>query len=205
MGIRSLAGLMTVALLAAALAPTGAAAAEKAAEMTVVDITQRPGLKSTELEVFGLRLGMPKKAVLSHLEQEDMLWGYYDGYLLTEKKFSDIIYVFDRTNYEAVGAALLRMNFDAEERVSNITLYPAMGKHLAGQSKRLVDQDVLEPKVRRSLLGKAARVESEELPIIDLKLDIFHYPARGFQIRHKHSYSKRTDEVYFSLVPPSSP
>jgi hypothetical protein len=148
---------------------------------------------------------MTKAVVLSHLEKGDLLWGYFNGYLLTDKKFSDIVYVFDRTDQNAVGSALLRMNFNSEGRLDAIILYPSMRKHLAGDSKRLVDQEVLEPKARRALLGEGSRMESEELPIIDLKLDIFHYSERGFQIRHKHSYSKRTDEVYFSLVPPGPP
>ena len=80
-----------------------------------------------------------------------------------------------------------------------------MGRYLVGESKLLVDQEVLEPSVRRRLLGRADKVESQDLPIIDLKLDIYNYWARGFQIRHKHSYSKRTDEVYFSLIPPKNP
>lgn len=104
-----------------------------------------------------------------------------------------------------MGGALLRLKFDSERRLATITLYPAMGNYLVGRSKWLVDQEVLEPTVRRQLLGRADNVESQELPIIDLKLDIFHYRARGFQIRHKHSYSKRTDEVYFSLLPPQAP
>ncbi len=206
MSNRVLARLLTASLLTAALGAAGLApAAEGPVEMTVVDITKRPELKSSDCAVFGLRLGMPRESVLRRLEEQDLLWGYYNGYLLTDKKFSDIVYVFDRTGQEAVGSALLRMNFNSEEKLEAITLYPAMAKHLAGESKRLVDQEVLEPSVRRALLGKGARVESEELPIIDLKLDIFLYSSRGFQVRHKHSYSKRTDEVYFSLVPPRPP
>jgi hypothetical protein len=205
MGLRPLVGL-AVAVLLASVPPHPAQAAEGGAvELTVVDITPRPALTSSQVTVFGLQLGMPKKAVLEHLGQKDMLWGYYNGYLLTEKKFSDIIYVFDRLSSEAVGGALLRLSFDTERRLTAITLYPAMGKYLVGQSKRLVDQEVLEASVRRQLLGRADKVDSQELPIIDLKLDIFHYRARGFQIRHKHSYSKRTDEIYFSLLPPQAP
>lgn len=198
-------GLCLPLALAAALllaAPAAPAAAAEPAEMTQVDITERPDIKSSECSVFGLRLGMAKEEVLENLDSRNLLWGYFNGYLLTEKKFTDIVYVFDRTGEEAVGSALLRMNFNGQGRLDNITLYPAMARHLAGLSKRLVDQEVLEPEVRKAMLGELSRVESEELPIIDLKLDIFHYRARGFQVRHKHSYSKRTDEVYFSLVPP---
>jgi hypothetical protein len=201
-----LTGLATAFLLAAGPLATGLpAAAVERLEMTAVDITGRPEIRSSDCSVFGLRLGMAKEEVLSRLKEKDLLWGYFNGYLLTDKKFSDIVYVFDRTEQEAVGSALMRMNFNDESRLDSLTLYPAMSRHLADASKRLVDQDILEPEVRRKLLGEPSRIESEELPIIDLKLDIFHYPAKGFQIRHKHSYSKRTDEVYFNLVPPRPP
>ncbi|MFQ6672242.1 MAG: hypothetical protein ACE5KY_02990 [Candidatus Tectimicrobiota bacterium] len=205
MDLRPFAALAVAGLLAAAPVPRAHATAEDIAELTAVDITQRPTLTSSRCAVFGVRLGMSKEAVLKHIGSKDLLWGYYNGYLLTEKKFSNIIYVYDRLSSEAVGGALFRLRFDPDGRLDAITLYPAMGKYLVGESKRLVDQEVLEPTVRRRLLGPADQVESEELPIIDLKLDIFHYRARGFQIRHKHSYSKRTDEVYFSLLPPQAP
>ncbi|MEE9304688.1 MAG: hypothetical protein V3U77_00350 [bacterium] len=205
MGLRTLVGLAVAVMLAAAPLHRASAAEAGFVELTAVDITPRSALTSSQLTVFGLRLGMPKEAVLEHLGQKDLLWGYYNGYLLTEKKYTDIIYVYDRLSSEAVGGALLRLKFDSERRLATITLYPAMGNYLVGRSKWLVDQEVLEPTVRRQLLGRADNVESQELPIIDLKLDIFHYRARGFQIRHKHSYSKRTDEVYFSLLPPQAP
>lgn len=201
MSFRPLAAFAAALLVAASTS----LAAAGAVEMTQADITALPAIKSSECTVFGLALGMTKESVLKHLDEKNLLWGYYDGYLLTEKKFADIVYVFDRTEREAVGGALFRIKFDGESKASAITLYPAMAKHLAGKSSSLVDQDVLVPSVRKSLLGEPSEVESEELPIIDLKLDIFHYAQRGFQIRHKHSYSKRTDEVYFSLVPPRAP
>lgn len=200
MNLRSLAASAAALMLAA-----GVSLAAGAVEMTEADITTRPGIKSSECTVFGLELGMTKDSVLKLLNEKNLLWGYYNGYLLTEKKFTDIVYVFDRTEQQAVGGALFRVNFDGESKASAITLYPAMAKHLPGGSSRLVDQDVLQPSARKALLGEPSEVESEELPIIDLKLDIFHYTQRGFQIRHKHSYSKRTDEVYFSLVPPRAP
>ncbi len=198
--------LLSAGLLAASPLPAGAAsAAETTAEMTSVDITKRPDITSSDCTVFGIRLGMTKEKVLYQLEEKNLLWGYYNGYLLTDKKFSNIVYVFDRTEEDAVGSALIRMNFNREGTLDAIILYPSMRKHLAGESKRLVDQEVLERRTRRVLLGEKERVESEDLPIIDLKLDIFHYDERGFQVRHKHSYSKRTDEIYFSLVPPKTP
>lgn len=205
MGLRSLAPLAAAVLLAFAPVLPASSAEGGVAELTSVDITQRPALTSATCAVFGIRLGMKREAVLKRLGEKDLLWGYYNGYLLTEKKFSDIVYVYDRLSSEAVGGALLRLKFNNDGRLASITLYPAMGKYLVGESKLLVDQEVLEPSVRRRLLGRADRVESQDLPIIDLKLDIFHYQARGFQIRHKHSYSKRTDEVYFSLIPPKNP
>ena len=205
MGLRSLAPLAAAVLLAVAPVLPASSAEGGVAELTVVDITQRPALTSATCAVFGIRLGVKREDVLKRLGEKDLLWGYYNGYLLTEKKFSDIIYVYDRLSSEAVGGALLRLKFDTGGRIASIILYPAMSKYLVGESKLLVDQEVLEPSVRRRLLGRADKVESQELPIIDLKLDIFHYRARGYQIRHKHSYSKRTDEVYFSLIPPKNP
>jgi hypothetical protein len=205
MALRPLTGLAVAVLLATVPVPGAQATEEGFIELTAVDFTPRPALTSSRFTVFGLRLGMPREAVLEHLGKMDLLWGYYNGYLLTEKKFTDIIYVYNRLSSEAVGGALVRLKFDSKRRLAAITLYPAMANHLVGQSKRLVDQDVLEPTVRRQLLGREDKVESHELPIIDLKLDIFHYRARGFQIRHRHSYSKRTDEVYFSLIPPETP
>lgn len=190
-----------VALAALLACPVLTWAAAGPAELTAFDLATRPEVTSSDLTVFGLKLGMTKEAVLGHLEEKNLLWGYYNGYLLTDKKFADIVYVFDRTDQGALGSALLRMNFSQNGMLEAITLYPAMAKHLVGESVKLVDQEVLEPSVRRRLLGGDGTKESEELPIIDLKLDIFHYMERGFQVRHKHSYSKRTDEVYFSIVP----
>jgi hypothetical protein len=193
-------GLLSLLLV---MALSTSPAASQATEVTAKDITKDPALKSTDCSVFGIRLGMSREEVTGLLQETDFLWGYYNGYLLTEKKFSDIVYVYDRTGSGAVGSALLRLAFSPEGSLESITLYPGMSRYLAGESKKLVDQEILEPAVRRRLLGEPRRVEAQKLPIIDLKLDIFYFPARGFQIRHKHSYSRRTDEVYFSLVLPS--
>ena len=205
MGLRPFAPLAVAVILALAPVLPASSAEGGFAELTVVDIIQSPTLTSSHCAVFGIGLGMKREAILKRLGEKDLLWGYYNGYLLTEKKFSDLIYVYDRLSSEAVGGALLRLKFNNDGRIASIILYPAMGRYLVGESKLLVDQEVLEPSVRRRLLGRADKVESQDLPIIDLKLDIYNYRARGFQIRHKHSYSKRTDEVYFSLIPPKNP
>ncbi|MFL5728589.1 MAG: hypothetical protein ACJ75J_03785 [Cytophagaceae bacterium] len=169
-------------------------------EITTTDITLNPNLKSDQISVFGIKLGMSKADVNKLLKDNSRLYYYVDEKHTTQ---DHRIYVYDKDEQgEKKNCILYLIWADNSNKLTTITFFENFAPYLKGTTAALLTFDPLDPdsKISKDYLGKpdSSKV-TLDVAIIHLKHTTYYYKAKGIQFTLKESDGEKTSVFQFYL------
>jgi len=135
-----------VLVLASGAQPSNQDASVSGTEITKSDFTRLVAIRSTDLSVFGVKLGDSLSAAKASVERY--------GLKLVPAHFADAFSVYEKDGH----AELIGLRTE-EQRIVKIALFDGMAKYLAGESRLLMGDEATRPDspVRLRLLGREDR------------------------------------------------
>ncbi len=169
--------------------------------MRQVDITTDKDFKSTQVAIFGLKLGLTVKQAEQIWNANDSLVAKYDN--LTSDG-STRYYIYDKNSAgEAQNCLIYAIWNKGDTTLARITFFTEMYKYLKGKTRRMLSFDAIDKnsELSKSFLGKPDKVEvTLDIPDIDFRHKMYYFYKMGLEIGE--ITDERDHRIVFALVPP---
>lgn len=164
-------------------------------EITQQDLTKTDPLRSTDLAVFGLRLGQTEQEAEAIAHRAGFYWKKTALGVNQETPAASLV----DANGQSSGI-LLRLTFG---KVDRIDIYSESASRLVIDSAKLLSDDILEPtsSTRMALLGHEDEYQHHDLQLLGEWRE-FHYFKEGIEIDGIRSSDKVRD-LRLSLLAPA--
>lgn len=167
-------------------------------EITATDITLYPKLKSDNISVFGIQIGMTQMEVNKILSENSQLYYYVDnGHSTSDYR----IYVYDRNkDKEKRNCVLYLIWTNNSNELSKITFFEDFATYLIGSTSKLLTFEGFDfqSKFSQDYLGYPNKTKiTLDIPSIGLKHTTFYYYSKGIEITFRESSDGKTATFAF--------
>jgi hypothetical protein len=191
--------LFSVGLWLANFAPAQSTAASRV-DITVAEVPSLIGLKSENLSVFGLHLGMSRPDAERLLRDSGKFMGIQDEYNSTR------IHVYEKLPNGAKGKAVLYLIWETNESgLQMITVFQDSRAYLTPSFRRLLTFEAVDnaSEFKRRFIGYPHRSKiTLDIPTDNIKHTTYFYDEIGLRITHQHH--GKDEAVVFTIVKGSS-
>jgi len=159
----------------------------KYVELTEADSAAFAKLKSMQISVYGIHLGMSRKDVEAILRKSTIMVGVENK---TDKKYNRL-YVYQKKADGSKSDCILCLVWDlSQKKLQQILIFHGFRNHLKDDLKRLLTLEVFDDnsEFKKKVFGRANRSSTTfDIPQIKSKHITYYYDDRGIEVVHKHS------------------